>query len=397
MLQNIEKIPPDPILTLSQEFMMDIDPKKVDLGIGLYRDECGSSPIMESVKIAERLVVNASMDKVYKGSSGHDGYCSMLVNLLFGHKRELIEEGRVFSFQTIGGTGAVRLSAEIINQVSPCKGVWVSDPTWDNHKDIFLYVGMKVFSYPYQGSNGELDFHGMLDEFKRIPEGDVVILHGCGHNPTGLDLSKKQWGEILSVIMERGLFPIIDMAYHGLSRGLKEDSYCVDLFSDHLDEMFVAYSCSKNFGLYRDRVGALLVLGNDRESCSRIKLQLAKLTRINISSPAIHGALVVNEILASNELGAMWENDISSILSRVLSSRKVLLSESQSQGCGDVFHVVSHGVGLFSMLPIRSHEVRILRDDFSVYMLNSGRINVSGVNQNNVEYIVSSFKSVLNN
>ncbi len=350
---------------------------------------------MESVRIAERLVVNASVDKVYKGSSGLDGFCAMIVELLFDNRRELIEEGRVLSFQTIGGTGAVRLSAEIIKQISPDKGVWVSDPTWENHKDIFSHIGMKVFCYPYQGIEGELDFQEMLDGLERIPEGDVVVLHGCGHNPTGLDLSKNQWGAVLDVLKEKRLFPIIDMAYHGLSKGLKDDAYCIELLSDHLDEMFVAYSCSKNFGLYRDRVGALLVLGKNRDSSSRVKLQLAKLARVNISSPAIHGALIVNEILSSSELKKLWEDDIDYMLYRIFSSRKTLTDESQFQGCGDVFEGVPRGVGLFSMIPVGFKDVEVLREDFSIYMLRSGRINVSGVNESNVEYLVSSFKSVM--
>jgi aspartate/tyrosine/aromatic aminotransferase len=205
MLENLEIIPPDPILALNEKFMSDTDPRKIDLGIGLYRNEYGNTPIMESVRIAENLVVNASTDKIYKGSSGLNGFCDVLVRLLFNSRMELIEQGRVLSFQTIGGTGAVRLSAEFLKQISPDKGVWVSDPTWENHKDIFSYIGMKVSCYPYQRNKGELNFNIMLESLRRIPEGDVIVLHGCGHNPTGLDLSKCQWAAVLDIIKERGL------------------------------------------------------------------------------------------------------------------------------------------------------------------------------------------------
>lgn len=397
MLEILETIPPDPILTLSDNFIKEINPKKIDLGIGLYKDISNKTPILEAVKIAEKQVVNnLSTNKVYRGSSGLNGFCDMISELLFNKKNELVHEGRVLSFQTIGGTGAIRLSAEIIHQINSERGIWVSNPTWDNHKDIFEHVGMKVSYYPYQGIFGELDFHSMLESISTIPEGDVIILHGCGHNPTGIDIKNEQWSKILEVIKDRKLLPIIDMAYHGLAKGLQDDTYCIDLFSSHLDEMLIAYSCSKNFGLYSDRIGALVVLAKDRKTCSKVKLQLSRLTRLNFSSPAIHGALIVNKILSSVELKKIWINEITHMSIRTRGARRILLEESQRQECASSFINVGHGMGLFSIIPIKAEGIETLRNNFGIYMLNSGRINISGLNENNVEYFVSSAKPLMN-
>lgn len=395
MFERLEMIHPDPILTLSEDFMSNADPRKIDLGIGLYKDQHGNTPLMESVRAAEKIVVNGSADKIYKGSSGLDGFCDVISWLLFREKSDLIENGRIFSIQTIGGTGAVRLAAEFLKQISHDKGVWLSDPTWGNHVDIFTHVGMKVAYYPYQGSGGGLSFQLMLEGIRKIPRGDVIVLHGCGHNPTGFDLSRRQWGAVLEVVKERGLFPVIDMAYHGLANGLSDDAYCVELFSEHLDEMLVAYSCSKNFGLYRDRVGALVVLGKSRDSCVKAKLHLAKLARVSISSPAIHGALIVREVLSSPELKRMWEEEVRLMSSRIKCVRKVLVDEAHRQACGAIFRNVYSGAGLFSLLPVRKEDVGVLREVFCIYMLDSGRINLSGVNDDNVGYVVSSIKSLL--
>lgn len=395
MFESLEMTHPDPILTLSEHFMNDTNPRKVDLGIGLYKDKYGDTPVMESVRIAESFVVDSAMDKIYKGSSGLDGFCDVISWLLFRGRSSLIENGRVLSIQTIGGTGAVRLAAEFLKQIDPDKGVWVSDPTWGNHIDIFLHLGMKVSCYPYQSGGGGLNFPIMLESIRKIPEGDVIILHGCGHNPTGYDLSKCQWHAVLEVVKERGLFPVIDMAYHGLANGLCDDIYCVELFSDHLDEMFVAYSCSKNFGLYRDRVGALVVLGKNRDSCVKAKLHLSRLARVSISSPAIHGALIVSEILSSPELNRVWVEELSRMSLRVKFARGMLIKEACKQGCGDAFRNVSNGVGLFSLIPVGREDVDVLREEFCIYMLDSGRINLSGVNDDNVGYIVSSIKALL--
>lgn len=395
MFERLEIINPDPILTLSEGFMSDADPRKIDLGIGLYKDQHGNTPLMESVRIAENFVVNGSADKIYKGSSGLDEFCDVISWLLFKERSGLIENGRVLSIQTIGGTGAVRLAAEFLKQISHDKGVWVSDPTWGNHVDIFTHVGMKVAYYPYQGSGGDLVFQLMLESIKEIPDGDVIVLHGCGHNPTGFDLSRRQWGAVLEVVKERGLFPVIDMAYHGLANGLSNDAYCVELFSEYLDEMLVAYSCSKNFGLYRDRVGALVVLGKSRDSCVKAKLHLAKLARVSISSPAIHGALIVSEVLSSPDLKRMWEEEVSHMSSRIKCVRKVLVDEAHRQACGAVFRNVYSGVGLFSLIPVRKEDVGVLREVYRIYMLDSGRVNLSGINDDNVGYVVSSIKSLL--
>ncbi|PAU76078.1 amino acid aminotransferase [Halomonas salipaludis] len=395
MFESLEMTHPDPILTLSEHFMSDTNPRKIDLGIGLYKDKNGNTPVMESVRIAESSIVDRAVDKVYKGSSGLDGFCDVISWLLFRARSNLIEYGRVLSIQTIGGTGAIRLAAEFLKQINPKKGVWVSDPTWGNHIDIFSHVGMQVSYYPYQEIGGDLNFPVMLESIRKIPEGDVVVLHGCGHNPTGFDLSKYQWGAVLEVVKERGLFPVIDMAYHGLANDLCDDVYCVELFSDHLDEMLVAYSCSKSFGLYRDRVGALVVLGKSRDSCVKAKLHLARLARVSISSPAIHGALIVSEILSSPDLKRMWVGELNLMSIKIKAARKVLINEARMQGCDDTFRNVCSGVGLFSLIPVGREDVGMLREVFCIYMLDSGRINLSGVNNNNVGYVVSSIKTLL--
>ncbi|MDP4557617.1 aromatic amino acid transaminase [Halomonas meridiana] len=397
MLETLGKISPDPILTLSDHFNQDANPRKIDLGIGLYQDESNKTPIMECVKIAEqRVIKNLSYDKKYKGSNGFNGFCEAISELLFSRKHELIKERRILSFQTIGGTGAIRLSAEIIYQINPDKGVWISNPTWDNHRDIFQHLGMKIYSYPYSGVLGELDFQSMLESISKIPEGDVIVLHGCGHNPTGFDIKKKQWAKILEIIRYRKLVPIIDMAYHGLTKSLQDDNYCIDLFSSQIDEFFIAYSCSKNFGLYNDRIGALIVVAKNRKTCFKTMLHLSRLTRLSISSPAIHGAYIINEILSSEELKEIWQRELKDMKDRTISARRILLEESKRQNCANLFFEIGYGVGLFSMISIQPKHIDTLRDKFGIYMLRSGRINISGLNEKNIKYFISSTKPFIN-
>ncbi|PMR72813.1 aromatic amino acid transaminase [Billgrantia endophytica] len=394
MFDNLEWISPDPILSLSEKFIEDRNPRKVDLGIGLYKNSNGITPIMESVKIAEKYLVSQAEDKVYKGSVGLDGYCNKIISLLYKDAPEIIAEERVTAAQTVGGTGAVRLAAELIKSYSPRRIVWICDPTWENHRGIFSHLGVNIRSYPYLNEKGEFSFDCMIESISKIPFEDILVLHGCGHNPTGYDLTNNQWMHLLEIVKEKRIFPIIDMAYHGLADNLNKDSYGVNLFSEQLDEMFVAYSCSKNFGLYRDRVGALVILGKNKDHCSKIKLHASNLARVNYSSPPIHGASIVNEVLSSNELYQIWAAELERMTTRVKGARKMLVRESSEQGCSEIFLGAARGEGLFSTILLNLNEIRRLKEVYNIYMLEIGRINISGINKNNIEYVVSAIKQV---
>ncbi|AEF53943.1 aromatic amino acid transaminase [Marinomonas posidonica] len=394
MFERLEMIPPDPILTLNQIFNQDNHPHKIDLGIGLYKNDSGTTPIMECVKLAEKHVVHSSKDKIYKGSNGLDSFCENLIEMLFQTNIDLKESGRVSAFQTIGGTGAVRLSAEIVHRININTEIWISNPSWDNHKDIFEHVGLKVNFYPYKSSFGDFNYQNMIECIRKIPQGSIIILHGCGHNPTGFDLTHDQWIEVITLIKELNLLPIIDMAYHGLAKGIAEDRKVIDILVNFVDEFFVTYSCSKNFGLYRDRVGALIIFCKDRKSTAKIKSQLSRLTRLNISTPAAHGALIVNQILSSKELKSLWEDEITHMNTRIKATRCMLIEAGKKHNTQYIFDNIYNGVGLFSMLELTPVDVELLRNEFGIYLLESGRINVSGLNHDNVTYFVSSIKSL---
>ncbi|HAV44677.1 MAG TPA: aromatic amino acid aminotransferase, partial [Halomonas sp.] len=322
MFEQIERVPGDAILGLIEAFKKDTNPQKVDLGVGVYRDAAGNTPVMRAVKEAEARLLKNETTKTYIGSHGAPAYGNVVLPMVLGADSAVLKANRASATQSPGGTGALRLAADFIASQLPGKGIWVSDPTWPNHHGIFTAAGIELHKYPYVDADNRLDFDGMLAALKKIPEGDVVVLHACCHNPTGFDLSQQQWQEVLAVLKERHLLPLVDFAYQGFGEGLDEDAYGVRLLAENLDEVIITSSCSKNFGIYCERTGCLILVAKDAEQMENVRSQVAIVARENYSNPPAHGGAIVSEILHDAELSAMWREELTEMRDRINTLRR---------------------------------------------------------------------------
>ena len=292
MFEPIERVPGDAILGLIQQFKDDPNPQKVDLGVGVYRDEDGVTPIMGAVKAAEKQLIDDEATKAYIGSHGDPQYGEHVLKMVFGAESAVLADKRASATQAPGGTGALRLAADFIASQLPGKSIWLSDPTWPNHLGVFSAAGLEIQRYPYVDAQNRLDFDGMLAALENIPKGDVVVLHACCHNPTGFDLSADQWQTVLKVLKDRELLPLVDFAYQGFGNGIDEDAYGPRLLAENLDEVLITQSCSKNFGIYRERTGCFIAVARDTEQMENVRSQLAITARENYSNPPAHGRRV---------------------------------------------------------------------------------------------------------
>ncbi|QJQ94048.1 MULTISPECIES: amino acid aminotransferase [Halomonadaceae] len=394
MFEHIQRVPGDAILGLIEAFNKDTNPQKVDLGVGVYRDEHGITPVMRAVKEAEALLLKNETTKSYIGSHGDPRYGKAVLSLVLGANSATLAEGRASLTQSPGGTGALRLAADFISTQLPGKGIWVSDPTWPNHLGIFEAAGLKLGKYPYVDADNRLDFPGMLAAIKQIPQGDVVLLHACCHNPSGFDLSSDQWREVLSVIQERELLPLVDFAYQGFGEGLDEDAFGARLLADNLDEMLITSSCSKNFGLYRERTGALIAIAKTHEQMENVRSQMAIVARENYSNPPSHGSAIVAEIFESAELAAIWREELTEMRDRINGLRRDFVEALTPYGLGDKFACVAEQRGMFSYTGLTGKQVDRLRDEFGIYMVRSGRANVAGFSKDNLAYLAKAIAAV---
>ncbi|WP_260955483.1 amino acid aminotransferase [Pseudomonas citri] len=375
----IGRVPGDPILGLMEAYGADSNPNKFDLGVGVYKDALGLTPILASVKLAEQRLVDSQATKTYIGGHGDAVFGRLINELVLGADSSLIQEKRAGATQTPGGTGALRLSADFIAQCLPGRGVWLSNPTWPIHETIFATAGLKVSHYPYVDADNRLDFEAMLATLSQIPKGDVVLLHACCHNPTGFDLSHEQWRQVLDVVRSRNLLPLIDFAYQGFGDGLEQDAWAVRLFAQALPEMLVTSSCSKNFGLYRDRTGALIVCAADAEKLVDIRSQLANIARNLWSTPPDHGAAVVATILGDAQLKSLWADEVQAMRLRIALLRNGLLEALEPHGLRERFAHIGVQRGMFSYTGLTPGQVKHLRERHSVYMVGTGRANVAGI------------------
>ncbi|MCJ8204765.1 amino acid aminotransferase [Pseudomonas sp. RGM2987] len=375
----IGRVPGDPILGLMEAYGADSNPLKFDLGVGVYKDAQGLTPILESVKQAEQRLVDRQTTKTYIGGHGDAAFGGLINELVLGVGSELIAQKRAGATQTPGGTGALRLSADFIAQCLPGRGVWLSNPTWPIHETIFAAAGVKASHYPYVGADNRLDFEAMLATLEQVPKGDVVLLHACCHNPTGFDLSHEQWRQVLEVVRSRELLPLIDFAYQGFGDGLEQDAWAVRLFAETLPEVLVTSSCSKNFGLYRDRTGALIVCAKDADKLQDIRSQLANIARNLWSTPPDHGAAVVATILGDAQLKSLWADEVQAMRLRIAQLRSGLLDALEPHGLRERFAHIGVQRGMFSYTGLMPEQVRHLRERHSVYMVGTGRANVAGI------------------
>ena len=395
MFSELKPRPADPILGLSVKFKADSHPQKIDLGAGIYKDETGHTPVLACVKAAEQFRIDNETSKTYINSAGSALFNEKITALNLGDHR-VISENRIRTISTPGGTGALRIAGEFIKTCKPGGTIWVSNPTWANHQGVFTAAGLQVKTYPYYDyENKCLDFAGMLEALKQVPADDAVLIHACCHNPSGMDLNQEQWQQVAQLARDIGFLPVVDMAYQGFGEGLEEDASGLRLLADTVDEMIICSSCSKNFGLYRERIGACSVVGKSAAAADIINSVLLPTVRVNYSMPPAHGAAIVETILNSDELTAQWHVELKDMRDRIGGMRQLMVDKLVANGVARDFSFITAQNGMFSFLGIDKAQVQRLQDEFSIYMVGSSRISIAAIAPDNVDYLAQSIARVL--
>lgn len=395
MFGRLEALPADPILGLSIKYKADTNPLKIDLGVGVYKNEAGETTILNCVKKAEKFRLENEVTKTYISGNGSALYNERMTSLIFGDHK-VISENRVRTVSTPGGTGALRVAADFIGRCKKGAKIWLSNPTWANHKGVFSAAGLDIQEYAYYDyENKTLDFDGMLAALKQVDAEDFVLLHACCHNPSGMDLSQEQWQQIAQVAKDVGFTPLIDMAYQGFGDGLEEDAYGVRLMAETVDNMILCSSCSKNFGLYRERIGACTVIGETAATTDIALSIILNVARTIYSMPPAHGAAIVETILGSDELRNEWYEELAEMRNRINGNRAVIVDKLKEKGVTRDFSHISTQKGMFSFLGITPEQVQRLQDEFSVYMVGSSRMSIAGIAPSNVDYLAESIAKVL--
>lgn len=396
MFEALKSLPADPILGLMAAYRADTNPHKIDLGVGVYKDEQGRTPVMRAVKEAETRLLKHQDTKTYVAPAGQEAFNRLIAGLIFGDELTESLGGRRVTFQTPGGCGGLRLGAEFLQKVKPGTKIMVSDPTWANHIPLLGEAGLQISKYPYYDYNNHaIRFDAMMDSISTAGPGDLVLLHGCCHNPCGADLDQSQWQAVTALAQKNGFTPFIDLAYQGLGDGLDEDCYGVRLMASSLPELIVVSSCSKNFGLYRERTGALTVISASPESSKAAGSQVAAIARSIYSMPPDHGAAVVSEILGDKALNDDWETELAEVRNRINGLRTELVDALRAKGIAHDFSFIKREKGMFSFLGLTVDQVRSLINDYSIYLVDSSRINIAGINSSNLDYLADSIKKVL--
>lgn len=393
---SIELAPADPILGLNEAFAKDTRTGKINLGVGIFKDTNGATPVLNSVKKAEALLLSNEKTKNYLPIEGAAVYGKLVAELLFGKENPILVENRYATAHTPGGTGALRVVADFLARTKVLGKVWLSDPTWPNHPQIFQAAGLATGSYRYfDSAKNELDYEGMIAALKSIPEGDAVVLHGCCHNPSGADPSPAQWREIAEITKARNLLPIIDFAYQGFGTGLREDAACLEAFGSVPQEIIICSSFSKNFGLYNERVGALTIVTEDSKQAQCVLSQVKGAIRANYSNPASHGGAVVSAILGDASLRNEWEAELAAMRERINGMRTLFVDTLKSLGVNRDFSFIRDQRGMFSFSGLNKEQVARLRDEHAIYIVGSGRINVAGMTPTNMDHLCKCIASVL--
>lgn len=396
MFEKITAAPADPILGLTDIFRADARPNKINLGIGVYKDETGKTPVLTSVKKAEQYLLENESTKNYLGIEGIPAFASCTQELLFGKESPIVTDRRARTAQTPGGTGGLRVAADFIANQTSAKRIWISNPSWPNHKNVFSAVGLEVLEYAYyDAANHALDFDGLLNSLKQAQAGDVVLFHGCCHNPTGIDPTAEQWAQLAELSAANGWLPLFDFAYQGFANGLEEDAQGLRIFAAKHQELIVASSYSKNFGLYNERVGACTLVAADAETADRAFSQVKAAIRANYSNPPSHGAAVVATILGNDALRAMWEQELTDMRQRIHRMRQLFVNTLQEKGAQQDFSFIIQQNGMFSFSGLTKEQVLRLREEFGVYAVNSGRVNVAGMTPDNMAPLCEAIVAVL--
>jgi aspartate/tyrosine/aromatic aminotransferase len=396
MFETIAPAPPDAILGLTEAFKKDKNPRKVNLGVGVYKDAGGQTPILGSVKAAEERLLRTENTKNYLPIDGQPEFDRATVELLFGADHQALSEQRTVTAQAPGGTGALRVAADFVFSTLGKRTVWLSDPTWPNHPQVFQAAGLATATYPYfdKQSNG-VAFSALLEALQVAPAGDVVVLHGCCHNPTGVDLQPEQWQAIGEVLAARNLLPLVDFAYQGFANGLEEDAAGLHVLAQQCDNMLVASSYSKNFGLYNERVGALTLVAADSSQAEAALSHIKRVARANYSNPPAHGGAIVATVLNDEALRSQWVEEVADMRERINTMRHLFVETLQEKGVERDFSFIARQRGMFSFSGLNADQVKALRERYAIYIVGSGRISVAGMTEENMDYLCSAIAEVL--
>lgn len=396
ILAGVEMAPRDPILGVSEAFNADPNPKKVNLGVGVYYDDNGKIPLLECVRKAERQLVESSPARGYLPIDGLPEYDRAVQALVFGSHNPAITDKRVVTVQALGGTGALKVGADLLRRIDPGAEVWISQPSWENHRALFENAGFAVNTYPYYDAvTHGIDFSGMISALKGLPARSIVVLHACCHNPTGVDLTSEQWTEVIETAKTRDLVPFMDIAYQGFAEGLELDAAVVRRFVEAGMPLFVSNSFSKSFSLYGERIGALSVVAQSKDEAARVLSQLKRVVRTNYSNPPTHGGKIVATVLTTPELRGLWEQELGQMRSRIRTLRGQLVESVRARIAGFDFSFVTRQRGMFSYSGLSKEAVGRLRDEFSIYAIDSGRICIAALNSRNVDYVADAIAKVV--
>jgi aromatic-amino-acid transaminase len=393
---HIAQAPPDPIIGLTEAFNADANPKKVNLGVGVYQDATGRVPVLKVVREAEARYHEQEATKTYLPIDGVAAYNKEVQKLLFGADSQVIAEGRAVTVQGLGGTGALKIGADFIRRFLPDSKLWISSPSWENHRMLFEAAGFTVNEYPYYDPQTHgLNFNAMIDALRGLPAQSVVVLHACCHNPTGVDLNEEQWRQVVEACQSAGLIPFIDFAYQGFGAGLDADAFAVRAFAEAGVPCLIANSFSKSFALYRERVGALTILTASADESKRVLSQVKRVIRTNYSSPPSHGAQLVTMILSDAELRGRWEGELAEMRERIQQMREKFVDALREKGVEQDFSFIKQQRGMFSYSGLSPEAVKRLRDEYSLYIVGSGRICLAAMNENNIGAVCEAIAEVL--
>ena len=391
----VEMAPRDPILGLNEQFNADPNPAKVNLGVGVYFDETGKLPLLKCVQEAEKMMMEAPKARGYLPIDGIAAYDKAVQGLVFGADSEAVKSGRIATVQALGGTGGLKIGADLLKRMNPGAKVLISDPSWENHRALFESAGFPVESYAYyDAARRGVDFDAMLAALNGAAEGSIVVLHACCHNPTGYDITPEQWAQVIKTVAARGLVPLLDMAYQGFGEGIAEDGAVVGLFMAAGLDFFVATSFSKSFSLYGERVGALSVVCRSKEEAERVLSQLKRVIRTNYSNPPTHGAQVVALVLTTPTLRALWEDELAGMRVRIKQMRVALQDKLKAAGMKEDMSFITRQKGMFSYSGLGKEQMQRLRSEFGIYGVDSGRICVAALNNRNIDATVAAIVKV---
>ncbi len=392
----VEMAPRDPILGLTEAFNADSRATKVNLGVGVYYDDNGKLPLLAAVKAAEEARLKTQPPRGYQPIEGNAAYNQAVQNLLFGTGSDLASNGSVVTIQALGGTGALKVGADYLKKLLPQTTIYISDPSWENHRALFEAAGFPVDTYPYyDAATRGVNFDGMKAKLASLPAGSVILLHACCHNPTGADLTDAQWQEVVAMCKEKGLVPFLDMAYQGFADGIDPDAVAIRAFTASGLQFFVSSSFSKSFSLYGERVGALSIITASKEEAGRVLSQVKRVIRTNYSNPPIHGAAVVAAVLGSAELRQMWEDELAGMRDRIRAMRTGLVDALKAQGVSQDFSFVVKQRGMFSYTGLTAAQVERLKTEFGIYAVSTGRICLAALNTRNLPAVAEAIGAVV--